>query len=439
MKVRVRGVYATALTKLSLEWGFKVVQPTEKIRERFKLEEDLSPPDITIKDHESRSGVAIIGKCDPLRSFVEKLVEYLDPFVAYSDMGLHDVFTGKALEGGFVEAPGGLVLKVPPPYLPTPGSIQVFTVVRPPIGQEGGLAVPEIVVEGDYMELNTMGGVRYSRHIPQVDRFRLGLVATRLRLGGLGLKFKSSARYAAEDVLIQEAERLYQEIQSLANATGILRRGRCVAVVLFDKVAKERLDAARSTVVPTVRGHHALRAQGMGRCLDLLDHVGADVYERAAAFLARGYIELWHIKPWGKVVKMRGEALGFKDGVLVVKRALKPGGVLDGIGVKIGRGYYALTCVSRDVVHTYYTPEGQMVGTYININTEPELGRRVIYIDLLVDKAYGPDGVEKVLDLEEYHKFRHMFPQRYKDLPMPRGKMVCTEGGLKALSQSDAA
>ncbi|MFN7105645.1 MAG: RNA-binding protein, partial [Pyrobaculum sp.] len=355
MKIRIRGVYATALTKLSLEWGFKIVQPTEKIKERFSLEEDLSPPDVTVKDHESRSGTVIIGKCDPLRSFVEKLVEYLDPFVVYSDMGLHDIFMGKVLEGGLVEAPGGLTLRVPPPYLPTVGSTQIFTVVRPPIGQEVGVAVPEIVVEGDYIELNTMGGVRYSRHIPQVDRTRLGVIASKLRLGGLGIKFKSSARYVSEDVLTQEAERLYQEIQSLAGGSGILKRGRCIAVVLFDKQTKERLDAVRSTVVPTIRGHHALRTQGMGRCLDLLDHMGADVYEKAAAFLARGYIELWHIKPWGEVIKMRGEALGFKDGVLVVKRALKPGGVLDGIGVKIDKGYYALTCISRHVVHTYYT------------------------------------------------------------------------------------
>ncbi|MEM1597666.1 MAG: DUF402 domain-containing protein [Pyrobaculum sp.] len=443
-RVRIRGVFATALTKLALGWGFKIVQPTSKILDRFGLEADFSPPDVTVKDHESRSGVVVIGNCEASEAFITKLVEYADPVVARSAVGLHAVFVGRAVGESSVEGPGGAVFKVPGRYVLTPGAVGVYTVVRPPVGPAVGVAVPEIIVEGSYVEVNTLGGVRFSRHIPEADRVRLRLLAeTRLRLGGLGVRFKSSARYADGESIVKEAEALYGELMELAKGGepgAVLRRGQCVSVALFDKFSKFRLDEARASAVPTVRGHHALRAQGLGRCLDLLDHLGGDVYEKAVEFLARGRVEILHIKPWGEVIKMAGEALGVFDGVLVVRRQLRPGGVLDGVGVRIERGFYALTCVPRDgyVVHSYYAADGRLVGTYVNANSPPEWGRRIIYIDLLADKAYV-GGEEKLLDVEEFEKYSHMLPQRLRELRWPGEKVACTERGLRALSQSPSS
>ncbi|MCX8136594.1 DUF402 domain-containing protein [Pyrobaculum aerophilum] len=438
-KVRIRGIFATALTKLALEWGFKIVQPTGKILQRFQIEADYSPPDLTVKDHESKAGVVVLGKCEAFESFLQRLGESLDPIVARARAGVKEVFSGKAVGEHEVEGPRGEVFKVPARYVLTPGGTGVFTVVKPPVGPVSGVAAPEIAVEGDYVELNTSGRVTFSEHIPQEDRLRLGILAeTRLKqYASIGLRFKSSAKYADEEQIIKEAEVLYRELLQLSHGGppgAVLRRGNCFAVVLFDRRSKEVLDSARASAVPTVRGHHALRAQGLGKCLDLLDYTGADVYEKAVEFLSRGPVLIYHVKPWGEVVKMKGEALGVKNGVLVVKRPLKPGGVLDGIGVRIERGFYALTCIPRDanyVVHTYYDGSNNVVGTYININTTPEWGRRVIYIDLLVDKTYA-GGVEKVLDVDEFEKYKEYFPQRLRN-PLqlaPSGRLECTAEGL---------
>lgn len=87
MKLRIRGIYATALTKLALSWGFKIVQPAEKIIQRFGIEADNSPPDATVKDHVSKSGVVVIGKCEAVDKFLEKLKAEVDPFVAKSPVG----------------------------------------------------------------------------------------------------------------------------------------------------------------------------------------------------------------------------------------------------------------------------------------------------------------------------------------------------------------
>lgn len=442
-RLRIRGIYATALTKLALDWGFKVVQPTEKIAKRLAIERDVSPPDATVKDHESKTGIMVVGKCEAVEAFLERLSQYADPFIARARAGAKEVFAGRAVGEAAVEGPGGEVYEVPSRYLLTPGSAGVYTVAKPPIGPHRGVAVPEIAIDGEYIELNTTGRVTYSEHIPPEDRLRLRILAeSRLRqYATLGLRFKSSARYADEEALAREAESLYQELLTLSKggAPGeVLRRGSCLAIALFDKWGKERLDEARGSVVPTTRGHHALRAQGIGRCVDLLDYVGGDVYEKASEYLAQGEVAIYHVKPWGDVVKMRGESIGVRGGVLVVKRLLKPGGVLDGIGVEIGKGYYALTCIPRGagyVVHTYYTPDGKPVGTYINLNTEPEWGRRIYYIDLLVDKAVTQQE-EKILDLEEFKKYAAFFPRRLKE-PLahePAGRPQCTENGLVDIS-----
>ncbi len=436
-RIRIRGIYATALTKFAIDWGYRVVQPTEKIRGRFNLPGDFSPPDVTVRDHISKTGVVAVGKCEAVDDFIEKLRREVDSFVSIAS-GLHEVFTGVVLEKGLVEGPHG-VYRIPPPYVPTPGSTQIFTVVKPTTVSEIGVAIPEIIVEGDYLELDTIGGVKFSKHIPHRDRVRLRIFGEKI---GLGVKFKSSARYATEDVLLREVEQLRRELLEISKSgppKTLLKKGRCVAIILFDKIAKERLDEVRSTVVPTIRGHHALRSQGLGKCLDLLDYLGLDLYENVTSFLAREFVELLHVKPWGDVVSMRGEPVGFRNGTFVIKRLLKPGGILDGIGVRIERGFYALTCVTRDreVVHTYYTPRGEVVGTYININTEPEIGRKIIYIDLLIDVVYK-DGVVKILDVEEHEKYKHMYPQRYRNIEIPQKVLLCTESGLKALSQSDA-
>lgn len=442
-KVRIRGIFATALTKLALDWGFSVVQPAEAVAERLGLAPDPSPPDVTVKDHGSKSGVVVLGSCDAAGALVDRVRDLLDPFVAKARDGVKEIFAGTPYEEGgrhYVKTPGGGIAEIPSRYVVYP-SPRLFTLLRPPVGPRRGVAVPELFVAGRYLELDTVGGVKYSRFIGPEDRLRLGILADgklRQLAQGLGVRFKSSARFAGEDALLEEARSLYGELVGLSSRGWregeVARPGDCLYVVLFDPEAKAKLDEVRSSVAPTVRGHHALRAQRLGRCVDVLDHAGADVYGRVAEYLARGDVEILHVKPWGDVIAMRGRALGLKNGVLVIRRELKPGGVLDGIGVKIERGFHALTCVapgSTYVVHSYYDASGRLVGSYININSPAEIGRRIIYVDLLVDKAISAEG-ERVLDLEEAAAYAEYFPQRYRDPRrlIPEGRRVCTEEGI---------
>ena len=60
MKVKVRGIYSTAITKLLLDEKIEVTQAADAIKKALKID-DESKPDITIEDTETKEGVYVYG------------------------------------------------------------------------------------------------------------------------------------------------------------------------------------------------------------------------------------------------------------------------------------------------------------------------------------------------------------------------------------------
>ena len=71
---RVRGIYATAVTKVLLDSGFGITQPTKPILERFRLEPIFDPPDVTVKDLSDRAGVLVVGEPSAAKLTVDALL-----------------------------------------------------------------------------------------------------------------------------------------------------------------------------------------------------------------------------------------------------------------------------------------------------------------------------------------------------------------------------
>jgi hypothetical protein len=76
-RVKVRGIYTTALTKLFLNSGYTIVEPSPEIRRRFSLPAADETPDIFIQDREDHQGIEIAGEADRLSLVVRLLQEVL--------------------------------------------------------------------------------------------------------------------------------------------------------------------------------------------------------------------------------------------------------------------------------------------------------------------------------------------------------------------------
>ncbi|MEM2924970.1 MAG: DUF402 domain-containing protein [Methanocellales archaeon] len=100
-KIKLRGIYATALTKLFLDQGLNVVQPSAAISKRFNLEFKPFLGEVLVKDREDKQGIVIIGKTEGvepvvqiLRSLPDCVIREKDPLEWLSDKKWVQIFPG---------------------------------------------------------------------------------------------------------------------------------------------------------------------------------------------------------------------------------------------------------------------------------------------------------------------------------------------------------
>jgi len=70
-KVRIRGIYTTALTHLCLEHDWTVVDASGPIERRFEADFETAAPDATIETADDRQGVGIAGKPEAVDELVK--------------------------------------------------------------------------------------------------------------------------------------------------------------------------------------------------------------------------------------------------------------------------------------------------------------------------------------------------------------------------------
>jgi RNA-binding protein AU-1 len=74
MRVRIRGIYTTALTYLFLKSGYTIVQQTPQIVERFGIDTINEPADVTIKDGVDKGEIVSIG--EDIYNFLRSTLKY---------------------------------------------------------------------------------------------------------------------------------------------------------------------------------------------------------------------------------------------------------------------------------------------------------------------------------------------------------------------------
>ncbi len=446
IRVRVRGVYATALTKILLDEGFQIVQASALISSRFGIPQVPAPADVTVKSVESEpSRLLVIGYPEK----TEKVAETLRRYIAHSPwwrskLDLYSTVVARVTrsEGQrCIASVDGVELEVVNGIECREGELIVGWVVKAPIfpGEVGRL-VPGVRVVGDYAMLykSKSPHVTISEHIREASRRALlSSMALDYTKDGIGVHWRSSARDAEESVLREELGRLREELGKVEEKakelisrgkTGVVSIGERLYITELSSVDKKRLDEIRSEVLPTMPLHHTIKSLGderLNTIIDFAEYVLArdnklvgQLYEGLLDYIVSMMqgkrVKIEHVKLDGRVIELgqgivrevrrKGEGL-----IVIVERHVKTYGVYDGLGVSKEPGDVIESWFdTREwyVKHVYRSREGEIKGEYININTPPEiLPGRIRYIDLSVDIVKRSDGSIEVIDVDELRAY----------------------------------
>ncbi|ABM81443.1 DUF402 domain-containing protein [Hyperthermus butylicus] len=441
-RVRVRGIYATALTKLVIDMGFQVVQPSRIIADRFSLPMLTLPADVTIKDSDNNpSELLIVGYEWAVNIILEKLRDTL-PYSFYwrSSLPLHSTVKARVIglrDNRCIARVGDVEAEL---LVDRSECIEdrevVGGVVRPGVKpRETPRIVPGARVIGDYAILieSSEPRVTISEHVRSPEkRALLAAIATSFTEQGYAVHWRSSSQHAEREELEKHLRQLREALAEARKRAeegppGVYSEGEAVVLVHLSSADKQKLDEIRDSVVATIPYHHTVKSlqPSLSKVIDYAEKVkalGVDSEKLVRALLelvaedlaSRRRIRILHVKPSGEYIEL-GKAeiksvyVEDKSLVIVLERTVKSRGVYDGLGVEKEPGDRIVTEVRTDewiVKHTYYAPDGTVKGTYININTPPEIAEdAIVYLDLEIDIVKKPGKKPKIVDAEELDKY----------------------------------
>ncbi len=439
--VRIRGIYATALSLLYYRSGFLIADASEVMKARLAragVVVSEAPPHVTVKSLEdSPDEVLIVGYPWEAGAAAE---EALLRGVGYASvrrgrLGLYTVVDARGLGGCRVLLPGGIEGRLDAPECPGDGEPVRVTVAREALepGSEP-LLRPGVRVVGETVMVHAPGeGFSFSEHIRAERRVDLVAATAGIDTRRFHVHFRSAARSAPLERVREEARSLAAEAEKLlaeepSVEPRVVRRGEYISIIYLPRPSKEALDRLRGEVQPTVALHHTMKAGGRleSSLVDFSEEclrLGACTREAGLAvewFIASGLqgrrVVVDHRRPDGSRLRLGpftlASAARAGEGRLVLRleRVFTRPGVLDGLGVEKRPGDRGVTIVdtgSWSVIHEYYSSDGRLLGVYANVNTPPEISSRGLrYLDLYVDVVYRPGSDPEIIDVEELERAR---------------------------------
>jgi protein associated with RNAse G/E len=442
--VRVRGIYATALTRAFAagEDDDEVVQASAPIRERVETDavEAGGRADVRIETTADRQGVTVTGAPAAVERATavcaDAGVDALSWRAAAPLDGVFDAEVTGTRGGEAVCDLGGATGRLPfdrvDDHVETGDRlrVQVATPEPPWLGGEPALDGAVRVRTGLLDLVRGASGVRVDARDESVAREVAGLLdmAGVGPAAGWGARFSHAATEAALDTLTAAVEDANERARALDEALGgavgdpgPVATPLATRFVWFGREARTGLDARRREVTPTMPGHHRTKAasEAASAGVDLAEalcgeEMGANPDGFPFATVTDQFgpregdrVAIEHGKPSGRLITLgRGEVVERSaDGTVAVERTMSGSGTYDGLGTEREAGDTALTKVREGrwwYPTTYRSADGDAKGTYVNVCTPVEcFPSAVRYVDLHVDVVRRPDGeVERVDDDE---------------------------------------
>jgi len=433
LKAKVRGIYTTALTKLLLENGFEVVQPSQAIKSRFGISDNNEPPDLKIKDKHDLQGVVALGKKEAVQAFKAILQATLEDVITREwNVSVDGIYKGLVVgeddRNLYVKIENKTVGVLSKNEAPAEKQGEILVQVeRKHMGRKTPMLTTQLKIVGDCAILapNIRGGVSLKiRDV--VKRAELYALGKKLAPEGWGIIWREPAAHKPKEALENEVAVLVEKAKILAerasstSAPSLLLEGLQFMSVEFPCVSKRKLDALRALIAPTLEGHHFYKSCGgrVSAALEMaekllekgqnLEDVKRLFEEQTAAdFPVEGLmVEVEHVKLSGAVFRLGQAVLETLSGDEIrYCRTIKADGYYDGLGTVKEAGDMAVSQTKPGEWHittNYYSKDGAWKGAYININTPVEVYPKALrYVDLEVDVCVCPDGETKVLDMEK--------------------------------------
>ncbi|SIQ72517.1 RNA-binding protein AU-1 [Haladaptatus litoreus] len=440
-RIRVRGIYTTALTRL-LGDDFDVVQASPPIQRRFDSEFETGEYDATVETTDDRQGVGLFGEQDTVETVGERLAEIgIDTF-HWDDPAprgaLFDGVVSETLGSGAVvnlgERDGFL------PFRKIDRRIDEGDYVRvqvhtpaPPWSRDRPLLGTDVQVFGGVASLSKDVN-RVVASAPD-DASRRELARTTEMLptdvpDEWGVRWEYGANDAeigemdaALSSAVERAEAIDSALgesadsPSAADSPQTITKPDSTAWLWFGRESRFELDEFRREVTTTLPGHHRIKAadDSASGAVDFAE----DLYEPGdevpiGATLRQfgpeedGEVFIDHGKPDGRCFSLgKGDVVERdpESGKYTVRREMQGSGTYDAIGTDREAGDVAITKFREGrwwYPTAYRSEDGESKGTYVNVCTPVELfPRSVRYVDLHVDVVKRPDGTVERVDDDE--------------------------------------
>jgi len=436
MKAKVRGIYTTALTKLLLDNGFEIVQPSLTIKRRFGLVDNSAAPDVKIKDRYDLQGTRVLGASEAVNRFQSILhSEFEDVLTRKWIVSVDGIYKGKAAESDkdtvYVDIGGDVVGRLPKfEYTNINEKPLLVQVERRRIGAKQPVLTTNLKIVGDYAILTQNSKVGVSLKIRDLNkRAELYALGKALAPESWGIIWRESSSNQTRETLENEITELAKKAKILkekalhAEAPTLLIEGSYFMDAEFPWFSKRNMDKLRASAAPTLDGHHFYKSCGsqvsaaLEMAEDLLEK-GEDRREVEKLFKEQvmhefpeegSLVDVEHVKLSGIVFHL-GEATmeSLDSGQIKYSRVMQSDGLYDGLGVKKEAGDKAISETRMGewcITTKYFSPSGEWKGAYINLNTPVEVYPKMIrYVDLEVDVCVQSDGTRKILDIEKLEK-----------------------------------
>ncbi len=433
MKAKVRGIYSTALTKLLLDNGFKIVQPSLTTKNRFKLSENSTQPDITLKDRYDLQGIKVIGTSDAVNAF-QKILQFtfLDVITRKWAVSVDGIYKGKVVESNehtiYVDLGGSVIGRLQKSESANVKADQLLVQVeRYRIWSRQPVLTTDLKVIGDHAILMQNCKLGVSLKIRDLSkRAKLYALGKILAPNGWGIIWRESSAEQSRETLGNEIARLVEKSKTLAEkassteAPALLVEGSYFMDVEFPWLSKNRMDQLRASATLTLGRHHFYKSCGgkVSAALEMAEKLlekGQNLDEVETLFKKQilyefaetgSIIDVEHVKLSGLVFHL-GEATieSFDDKQIRYSRIMRSSGMYDGLGTRKEAGDKAksVTKIGEWYVTTdYCSNSGEWKGSYVNLNTPIEVYPKTIrYVDLEVDVCIKPKGEVSILDMEK--------------------------------------